>query len=47
MYRLRKGASVRDLLVDYIRKSLSTQTKIDQGRWMFGNLNWNQVNTKN
>lgn len=45
MFRLRKGASVRDLLVDSIRKSLSTQTKIDQNRWMFGNLNWNHVNT--
>lgn len=41
MYRLRKGASVRDLLVDSIRKSLSTQTKIDQNRWMFGDLKWN------
>jgi RNA ligase len=47
MYRLRKGDSVRDLLVDSIRKSLSTQTKIDQNRWMFGNLNWNHVNTNN
>jgi RNA ligase len=47
MFRLRQGASVRDLLVDSIRKSLSTQTKIDQSRWMFGNLNWNHVNTKN
>jgi RNA ligase len=47
MFRLRKGASVRDLLVDSIRKSLSTQTKIDQNRWMFGNLNWNHVNTNN
>jgi RNA ligase len=41
MYRLRKGATVRDLLVDSISKSLSSQTKIDQNRWMWGNLNWN------
>lgn len=47
MFRLRKGDSVRDLLVDSIRKSLSTQTKIDQNRWMFGNLNWNHSNVNN
>ena len=41
MYRLRKGATVRDLLVDSISKSLSSQTKIDQNRWLWGNLNWN------
>jgi len=41
MYRLRKGVPVKNLVVEQIRKSLSTQTKLDQNRWLFGNLNWN------
>jgi RNA ligase len=41
MYRLRKGVPVKDLVVDQIRKSLSTQNKIDQNRWLFGDLKWN------
>jgi RNA ligase len=41
MYRLRKGVPVKDLVVDQIRKSLSTQTKLDQNRWLFGDLKWN------
>jgi RNA ligase len=41
MYRLRKGVPVKDLVVDQIRKSLSTQTKIDERRWLWGNLKWN------
>jgi RNA ligase len=41
MYRLRKGVPVKDLVVNQIRKSLSTQNKIDQNRWLFGDLKWN------
>jgi RNA ligase len=43
MFRLRKGIPVRDLLVDQISKSLTSQTKINQIRWMFGDLNWNHI----
>jgi RNA ligase len=46
MFRLRKGVPVRDLLIEQINKSLGSQTKIDQIRWMFGNLNWNHIDTK-
>ncbi len=41
MYSLRKGTPVRDLLVEKISKSLSSQSKIDKIRWMFGDLKWN------
>lgn len=41
MFKLRKGFPVRDLLIEQIQKSLSSQLKIDQIRWMFGDLKWN------
>jgi RNA ligase len=41
MFKLRKGFPVRDLLLEHISKSLGSQTKIDQIRWMFGDLKWN------
>jgi RNA ligase len=46
MFKLRKGVPIRDLLIEQISKSLGSQTKIDQIRWMFGNLNWNHIDTK-
>jgi RNA ligase len=45
MFKLRKGFPIKDLLIEQIRKSLSSQTKIDAARWMWGNLDWN-FNTK-
>jgi len=41
MFKLRKGVPVKDLIVEQIGKSLGSQTKIDQTRWLFGNINWN------
>jgi len=41
MFKLRKGIPVRDLLIEQISKSLGSQPKIDQIRWMFGDLKWN------
>ena len=41
MYGLRKGQGVRDMLVDSAAKSISSQTKVDSSRWMWGNLRWN------
>jgi hypothetical protein len=41
MFKLRKGFPIKDLLIEQIRKSLSSQTKIDAARWMWGNLDWN------
>lgn len=40
MYGLRKGRGARDMLVDSIAKSLSSQTKVDSSRWMWGSLYW-------
>jgi RNA ligase len=45
MFRLRKGHKVKDLILDRISKSLSTSNKINSNRWLFGNLNWNNVNS--
>jgi RNA ligase len=41
MFGLRRKVPVKHLLVDQIRKSVSTQTKVNSVKWMFGNLNWN------
>lgn len=41
MFGLRRGVPVRTLLVDQITKSLNSQTKIHNSRWMWGNLDWN------
>jgi RNA ligase len=41
MYRLRRGDKIRDLVIEQIRKSLGSQQKIDNSRWLWGNLDWN------
>ena len=41
MFKLRKGVPVRDLLIEQIGKSLGSQPKINDARWMWGNLSWN------
>ena len=41
MYGLRKGKGARDMLVDSIAKSISTQGKVDASRWMWNGLRWN------
>ena len=41
MFKLRKGVPVRDLLIEQIGKSLSSQPKIETSRWLWGNLDWN------
>ncbi len=43
MYGMKAGKGAKDVIVDMIRKSLSTQTKIDQNRWLLGGLNWNHT----
>lgn len=40
MFSMYRGESIKDLLVSSISKSLSTQTKVNEVRWMWGNLNW-------
>jgi RNA ligase len=41
MYAMKGGKGSRSTIVQMINKSLSTQTKIDQNRWLFGELKWN------
>jgi len=41
MYSMRSGKNAHEAITDMIRKSLSSQTKIDQNRLLFGNLKWN------
>ncbi len=40
MFRLRKGFPIRDLVIEQIQKSLGSQSKIDNIRWLFGNIQW-------
>jgi RNA ligase len=46
MYAMKVGKGSQEVLIEMIGKSLSSQTKIDQIRWMFGGLNWNHIDTK-
>jgi len=41
MYGIKAGKGSKQIIIDMIRKSLSTQTKIDQNRWLWGFLKWN------
>jgi hypothetical protein len=41
MYAMKGGKGSRATIVDMISKSLTTQTKIDQNRWLWGGLKWN------
>jgi RNA ligase len=44
MYGMKNGKGSKQIIVDMIHKSLTTQTKIDQNRWLWGGLNWNYSN---
>ena len=41
MFSMYRGEPIKNLLVSSISKSLSTQTKVNEARWMWGDLNWN------
>ena len=43
LYGLRKGKGVRDMLIDSITKSISSQGRIDASRWMWRGLKWAAV----
>lgn len=40
MFKLRKGFAIKDLVLEQIRKSSGSQSKIDNVRWLFGNIVW-------
>ena len=41
MYAMKGGKGSKEVLIDMIGKSLGSQPKINDARWMFGNINWN------
>ncbi len=41
MFKLRKRYPIKELVLEQIKKSLTSQTKVEENRWLFGNLNWN------
>jgi RNA ligase len=46
MYAMKSGRGSKEVLIEMIRKSLSSQTKIDAARWMFGGIDWNYLDKK-
>jgi len=38
---MKGGKGSQEVLIDMIGKSLSSQQKINDARWMWGNLSWN------
>jgi len=43
MYAMKSGRGSQEVLIDMIKKSLSSQQKIDNARWMFGRVDWNHI----
>jgi RNA ligase len=41
MYGMKGGKGSKEVIVEMIHKSISTQTKIDGNRWLWGDLKWN------
>jgi RNA ligase len=41
MYAIKAGKGSKEVLIEMIGKSLGSQSKIDNSRWMWGNLDWN------
>ncbi len=41
MFGMKQGKECKQLLTDSIEKSLSSQTKLNDSRWMFGGISWN------
>lgn len=40
MYELKRGKTVEEILKTMVSKSVCSQTKIDENRWIWGNLEW-------
>jgi RNA ligase len=41
MFGMKQGKECKQLLIDSIEKSLTSQTKLNDSRWMFGGISWN------
>ena len=44
MYAIRGGRPTVEVIKEMIRKSLTSQTKLNDNRWLWGNLDWNYSN---
>ncbi|MFZ9740758.1 MAG: T4 RnlA family RNA ligase [Candidatus Nanopelagicaceae bacterium] len=44
MYAIRGGRPTMEVITEMIRKSLTSQTKVNDNRWLWGNLDWNYSN---
>jgi RNA ligase len=43
MYAMKSGRGAKEVLVNMIGNSISTQPKVDKNRWMWKSLNWNHT----
>jgi len=43
MYAMKSGRGAKEVLVNMIGNSISTQTKVDKNRWLWKGLNWNHT----
>jgi hypothetical protein len=41
MYAIRNGRPTMEVIKEMIRKSLTTQAKLNDHRWLWGYLDWN------
>jgi len=41
MYAMRNGKGSKEIIINSIKKSLTSQSKIENVRWMFGGIQWN------
>jgi len=46
MYAMKAGKGSQEVLIEMIGKSLSSQSKIDTSRWMFGGIDWNYIDIR-
>jgi RNA ligase len=46
MYAMKVGKGSKEVLIEMIGKSLGSQPKIDAARWLWGNLDWNHIDTQ-
>ena len=44
LYHAHKGGDIKNLLIKKISSSLSSRTKVNEARWMWGGLVWNEAN---
>jgi RNA ligase len=41
MYAMKRGKDAKGIILNKIQKSTTSQTKVEENRWLFGNIKWN------